>query len=159
MAATLVVLCLVHSEGSYRLKIREIRIHKDMLALVVKIGIPRRTPEYDLLLSNVTIQSAINSFGYVTMAGNSAASNLDGFIYIAMNSVYHAGPVLHQSEPGRQGGWTGWGKIFGSCVLLVILIGVAVTGVIYLLGRRCCRCISPTPTPTGTRSSPWAWSG
>lgn len=133
VAATLVVLCLVHSEGSYRLKIREIRIHKDMLALVVKIGIPAGLQSMIFSLSNVTIQSAINSFGYVTMAGNSAASNLDGFIYIAMNSVYHAALCFTSQNLGARR-VDRLGKIFGSCVLLVILIGVAVTGVIYLLG-------------------------
>ena len=133
VAASLVVLCLVHSEGSYRLKIREIRIHKDMLALVVKIGIPAGLQSMIFSLSNVTIQSAINSFGYVTMAGNSAASNLDGFIYIAMNSVYHAALCFTSQNLGARR-VDRLGKIFGSCVLLVILIGVAVTGVIYLLG-------------------------
>ena len=134
VAAILVVLCLVHSEGSYRLKIREIRIHKDMLGLVVKIGIPAGLQSMIFSLSNITIQSAINSFGYVAMAGNSAASNLDGFIYIAMNSVYHAALCFTSQNLGARR-VDRLGKIFRSCILLlVIAIGVGVTAIIYLLG-------------------------
>ncbi|MBR6918028.1 MAG: MATE family efflux transporter, partial [Clostridia bacterium] len=56
---------------------------------MMKIGIPAGLQGTVFSFSNIVIQSSVNSFGHVFVTGNSAAQNLEGFIYIAMNSFYH----------------------------------------------------------------------
>lgn len=91
VSAFMVVRCLMHSDGVYQLRIKDIRFYKDMILRIIQIGFPAGLQSSIFSLSNVLIQSSINSFGYITMAANSAAGNIDGFIYIAVNSVHHAG--------------------------------------------------------------------
>lgn len=132
-AALLVLLCLIRSEGDYSLNPKKIRFHRDMLLRIIQIGVPAGLQGTIFSVSNVIIQSAINSFGYVTMAGNSAAGNLDGFIYIAMNSVYHAALSFTSQNIGARKPER-LGKIWGSCVGLVMCIGIVMTAIVYLLG-------------------------
>ena len=87
LSAFLVVRCLVRADTSYRLIPRNIRLHKDMVGKLLQTGIPIGLNSSLYSISNVLIQSSINSFGYVTMAANSAAGNIDGFVYVAVNSV------------------------------------------------------------------------
>lgn len=86
----LVVKCLIKGAGTIKLVPRELKIYKDKLVRILKIGIPAGLQGILFSLSNVIIQSSINSFGEIVVAGNSAASNIEGFIYVAMNSFYQA---------------------------------------------------------------------
>ena len=88
MAAVLYT--LTHSDGVYRLDLKKLRVHKKELVDVLKIGLPAGLQGSVFSLSNVTIQSAVNSFGAVVMAGSSAAANIEGFVYMAMNAFYQA---------------------------------------------------------------------
>lgn len=133
VAAVLVVLCLIRSEGPYRLRPNQIRFYKDMLLKIVQIGFPAGLQGAIFSFSNVIIQSAINSFGYVTMAGNSAAGNLDGFIYISMNSVYHAALSFTSQNMGARK-LDRVNKVAIGCVTLVTAIGLVMTAIVYLLG-------------------------
>ena len=67
VAATLVVLCLIRSQGSYRLQLRSLRFFRDMLVWILQLGIPAGLQSTIFSISNVIIQSAINSFGYIAM--------------------------------------------------------------------------------------------
>lgn len=133
VAASLVILCLMRSEGPYRLRLTQIRFYGDMLLRILRIGVPAGLQSTIFSASNVLIQSSINSFGYITMAANSAAGNLDGFIYIAMNSVYHAALSFTSQNVGAKR-LDRLGKVLLDCVILVTLIGWTVTAIIYLLG-------------------------
>ena len=86
----LVVLCLTRRLDCCRLVLREIRLYKDKLLEMVRIGLPAGLQGTLFSLSNVIIQSSVNSFGSTVMAGNSAAANVEGFVYVAMNAVYQA---------------------------------------------------------------------
>lgn len=81
---------LMKSEGALKLSIRKIRIYKDQLAKIVKIGLPAGIQGSFFSLSNVLIQSSINTFGSSVIAGNAVSSNLEGFIYTAMNCVHQS---------------------------------------------------------------------
>lgn len=103
VSAFLVVRCLVRSDSVYQLRLRDLRIHKDILIRILQIGAPAGLQSSLFSISNVLIQSSINSFGYVCMAANSAAGNLDGFVYVATNSLYHAGlSFISQNYGARQ---------------------------------------------------------
>ena len=123
VAAFLVLYCLMHSEGSYRLNLRELKFHKDALTQVLQIGIPAGLQGTIFSISNVTIQSTINAFGSSVMAGNSAASNIDGFIYVAMNSVYHAALCFTSQNVGAKR-FDRLNRITLSCLFCVLIVGI-----------------------------------
>lgn len=87
IAAVMVIKCLIEAEGAIKLDIKKIRIHPHVLKKIVSIGIPAGVQGMLFSLSNVVIQSTVNSFGSIAMAGNTAGQNIEGFVYIAMNSV------------------------------------------------------------------------
>lgn len=90
VSAALVVRCLMHESGGIRYVAADTRVHTDKLVKILRIGVPAGIQGVLFSLSNVVIQSTINTFGAVTMAGNSAAANVEMFVYFAMNSFYQA---------------------------------------------------------------------
>ncbi len=90
ISAVLVLRCLIKSDSVYRLELRGLRIAKDKLVKMVQIGIPAGLQGALFSISNVLIQSSVNSFGKIAMAGNTAGSNLEGFVYTAMNAFHQA---------------------------------------------------------------------
>ena len=87
ISAFLVLLCLHRSDACYRLSVRKLKIYKDKLRNMIKIGLPAGIQSSLFSISNVLIQSTVNSFGSVVMAGNTAAHTIEAFTYTAMNSV------------------------------------------------------------------------
>ncbi len=81
VSATLVVICLMRSEGGLRLTLKKLRIAGDTLKEIDRIGLPAGFQGVLFSISNVMIQSSINAFGATVMAGSSAAGNLEGFVY------------------------------------------------------------------------------
>lgn len=90
ISASLVLRCLIKSDSVYRLELTGMRIAKDKLVKMVQIGIPAGLQGALFSISNVLIQSSVNSFGKIAMAGNTAGSNLEGFVYTAMNAFHQA---------------------------------------------------------------------
>ena len=88
ISAALVVRCLVCMDGICRLNLKKLHIHRDKLMRMVQIGLPAGMQGAIFSLSNVLIQSSVNSFGSVAMAGNTAAANIEGFVYNSMNAVH-----------------------------------------------------------------------
>lgn len=92
VSAFLMVRCLMREkeENGLKLELRKLRIHRDKLGMIMKIGLPAGFQGMVFSLSNVVIQSSINLFGEVVIAGNSAAASIEGFVYMAMNSCYQS---------------------------------------------------------------------
>lgn len=90
VSAVLVVLCLMHEEGSTRLYPARLRLHKTEAIKIVTTGFPASLQSASFSLSNMIIQSAVNSFGSIVVAGNAAAANIEGFVYVAMNAFYQS---------------------------------------------------------------------
>ena len=88
ISAFLVVLCLIQTEGMCQLHKDRLKIHGDKLLMMLRIGLPAGLQGCVFSISNVLIQSSINSFGSIAMAGNTAASNIEGFVYTGMNAIY-----------------------------------------------------------------------
>ncbi|WP_458458141.1 MATE family efflux transporter [Pseudobutyrivibrio sp.] len=74
-------------EDALKLEFSKIRIEKKILNRIIRIGLPAGIQGTVFSLSNVVIQSAINSFGTAVIAGSSAAASIEGFVYVSMNSV------------------------------------------------------------------------
>ncbi len=90
VADIFLVRALVKNEGAIRLFIREIRPHKTELIQIVRIGIPGGLQSCVFSMSNVVIQSSINYLGTTVMSASAAAANIEGFVYIGINSFFNA---------------------------------------------------------------------
>lgn len=123
VSAVLVVICLLKERSDIQLNPKELHINKQRLFEFLNIGLPAGIQSSIFSISNVLIQSSINSFGAAVIAGNGAAGNIEGFIYVAMNSFYQA--VLTFS--GQNFGAKKPKRIMRSlwyCLLLVMLTGI-----------------------------------
>ncbi|MBR6728870.1 MAG: MATE family efflux transporter [Clostridia bacterium] len=85
-----VLYALMGSEGAYRLVLKELRFYKKELFDIISVGIPAGVQSSFFSLSNMVIQSAVNSFGTAAIVGGTAASNIENFVYTAMNAFYQA---------------------------------------------------------------------
>lgn len=88
ISAILVIRCLIREEGAYHLDIRAIRLYPDKVLRILRVGLPAGFQGAVFSISNVLIQSSVNSFGSIAVAGNTAAQNLEGFVYNAMNAFH-----------------------------------------------------------------------
>ena len=88
ISAGMVIRCLMLEQGNYRLELKKIRLYKDKVIRILRVGLPAGFQGAVFSISNVLIQSSVNSFGSVAVAGNTAAANLEGFVYNAMNSFH-----------------------------------------------------------------------
>ncbi|MBR1693491.1 MAG: MATE family efflux transporter, partial [Lachnospiraceae bacterium] len=109
----------------YRLCIRDIRFHGEQVRKILQIGLPAGLQGTVFSLSNVVIQSSVNSFGATVMAGNAAAMNIEGFVYMAMNAFHQAAVSFVSQNVGA-------GK-FGRInkIVLRVLLCVTVTGCLF----------------------------
>ncbi len=131
MSAVLVVLCLVRSNTCYRFDPRRFIIDLRDLGEMVRVGLPAGLQGTLFSFSNVTIQSTINSFCSVVMAGNSAASNLEGFVYTAMNSLYQTAMTFTgQNYGARQ--YSRTKSILIRCQVLVCTVGITLGAALWL---------------------------
>ncbi len=89
-SAVMVIIHMRRIDGPLHLSIRRLSIDKERLKKILRIGIPSGIQGVLLAISNVTVQSSINSFGSAVIAGNSAAANVERFYYIAYHSFYDA---------------------------------------------------------------------
>lgn len=90
ISALLVTRALLNMEGPTRLFLHRLRIHPGKLREIIRIGLPAGIQSSVFSLSNVVIQSSVNSFGSVVIAGNAASSNVGNFVYQAMNTFQQA---------------------------------------------------------------------
>lgn len=132
VAATLVVLCLMHAEGAYRLALGKLRLHKDTLTNILRLGFPAGLQSTLFSVSNVIVQSSVNSFGAVVMAGNSAASNLEGFVHTACVSLYHSSLSFTSQNVGAKR-YDRLNKIIASSAMLVVVLAATLGMLVYML--------------------------
>ena len=131
VSAALVVRSLMKRQDACRLVLRDLRIYPDKLMTIVRVGLPAGLQGAVFSISNVLIQSSINSFGSVAMEGNTAAGNLEGFIYNVMNAFYHTsltftGQNVGARKPERIP------RIALTCIALSMAISLTLSGLMYL---------------------------
>lgn len=90
VSAVLVFRCLMKEQEAIRLYPRKIRISRSKFLAILQIGLPAGFQGTLFSLSNVFIQSSVNLFGTTVIAGNSAAQNIEGFIYVSTNAFHQA---------------------------------------------------------------------
>ncbi len=102
VSAVLVVICLLKLENCCHLDVKAIKFKKKYVSDMVRVGLPAGIQGAMFSISNVLIQSSINSFGSTAMAGNAAAANIEGFTYTAMNSISQAAVTFTSQNVGAK---------------------------------------------------------
>ena len=98
----LIMRTLIKTKECYQFKFKELKIHKEELLDLIRIGLPAGIQSSLFSISNALIQSSVNLFGEIAMNGNSAAQSIEGFVYVAMNSVYHAAIAFTSQNYGAK---------------------------------------------------------
>lgn len=133
ISAALVVRCLICTDSAYRLELQGLKIVPDKLLKMVQIGVPAGMQGALFSISNVLIQSSVNSFGSVAMAGNTAASNIEGFVYTAMNAFHQAAISFSGQNYGARK-YKRIRKVLVICEVMVVGVGALMGNVAYLFG-------------------------
>ena len=102
VSAVLVVRSLMLREDAVRLNLKKLRIHPAMLVQIVKIGLPSGIQTSVFSISNVLIQSSVNSFGTIAMAGAAAAGNIGGFVYQGISAFVQAATSFVSQNMGAR---------------------------------------------------------
>ena len=131
VSATLVIRALMKEEGEFRLDLRKLRVERDILIRMIQIGVPAGFQGMVFSLSNIVIQSAINGFGAQVVAGSSAAGNIEGFIYTAMNG-FAQGALTFSSQNLGAGRMDRVKKAVVVAELSVLVTGVVLGGLVFL---------------------------
>lgn len=134
ISAVLVLRCLSKEESAIRLERQYLGVDKGILLRILQIGLPAGVQGSLFSLSNVVIQSSINSFGATIVAGNSAACNIEGFVYVAMNAFSQA-IVAFVSQNIGAGKYERIHKIVITTQLCVLVVGIVLGNAVYLLGE------------------------
>ena len=134
IAAALALRALMKRTDACHLELRKMHIHKLQLKKIVRIGLPAGIQSSLFSISNVIIQSSINSFGDVFVSGNAAAGNLEGFIYASLNS-FHQTTVnfVGQNVGARQ--YRRANKTVWICQCCVLVLGLFMSTMLYTFGE------------------------
>ena len=135
LSAGLILRCLARPGTRYQLHPRQLRLHKATLLQILRVGLPAGIQSVVFSVSNVLIQSSINSFGTLAVAGSTAAANIENFVYTAMESVYQAALNFTSQNIGA-GQKERVPLILRDCLLLVAVIGAILGGLAVLFGRQ-----------------------
>ncbi len=90
ISCVLVLICLYKTDAVYQLRFKKLRIKWEYLGQIFRIGIPAGIQSTLISFSNVLLQSSVNSFGSIAMAGYTAANNVLSFLYMGANSITQA---------------------------------------------------------------------
>ena len=133
VSSVLILLHLIRLKGHCKLRLRSLKIHKDALLDILSIGVPAGVQGCLFSLSNVVIQSAINSFGQVVITANADAANIEGFVYTMMNSVSQATLTFTGQNFGARNK-KNIDVILTDSLILVTAVGLVAGIGAYLLG-------------------------
>jgi len=134
VSMTLVVLCLIRTEGAIHLDLRKLRMKGDKVLQIARIGIPAGLQSSMFSISNTLIQSSINSFGSVAIAGNTAASNIESFVATPLAAFNQAAMSFTSQNYGARKPER-LGRIAVCASFLVVSIGVVLGLVATAFGR------------------------
>ena len=130
VSCVLVLRCLYKSDSSYQLRFS---IKKVYLGQIFQVGIPAGIQSTVINFSNVLLQSSVNSFGSVAMAGYTAANNIFGFLYASINAVTQA-CMSFTSQNYGVGKWKRMDRVLVDCLILSTTIALILGGGAYLFG-------------------------
>lgn len=131
LSMALILTCLLRSEGAIRLIPRQLRIDREKLGQIIRIGLPAGTQSLLFSISNVLIQSAVNSFGSAMVAASSAASNIEGFVGTTMNAYYDAAIAFTGQNMGARK-YERIDTIAKACTALIFITWIFLSGSVLI---------------------------
>lgn len=134
VSAVLVILCLMKNSGPCKLEIKKISIHVNELKQIAIIGLPAGIQSSLFSISNVIIQSSINSFGDVVMSGNTAGGNIEGFINIIENAFYQAALTFTGQNYGAKK-YKRTKNVFWICAALTAVTSLVMSVGVYIFAE------------------------
>lgn len=135
ISCVLVLTCLYRSEGSYQLRFSRLRINGAYMEQIFQVGVPAGIQSTVINLSNALLQSSVNSFGSIAMAGYTAANNMLGFLYMSVNSITQA-CMSFTSQNYGVGKLKRMDKVLRDCAVLSISIAAVLGGLAYVFGPK-----------------------
>ena len=133
VAAVLVVVALMKRNDSCKLILSKMHFYKPQLVKIIRIGLPSGIQGSLFSISNVLIQSSINSFGDIMMSGNAAAANIDGFLYVILNA-FHQTALNYTGQNAGARKYDRVKRVLSICLICVCIVGISVSTVAYLAG-------------------------
>ena len=122
VSCILVLRCLHHTESSYQLHLAKLRIKSVYLKQIFEVGVPAGIQSTVINISNAMLQSSVNSFGSIAMAGYTAANNIFGFLYVTVNAVTQA-CMSFTSQNYGVGKYKRMDKVLIDCLILSVIVG------------------------------------
>ncbi len=133
ISCVLVLRCLYYSEGSYQLRFSKLGMKARYVKQIFQVGVPAGIQSTIINFSNVLLQSSVNSFGSVAMAGYTAANNILGFLYVSINSITQACMSFTSQNYGVRK-FKRMDKILFECLGLTMVVALVLGGGSYLFG-------------------------
>ncbi len=133
ISCVLVLRCLYYSEGSYQLRFSKLGMKARYVKQIFQVGVPAGIQSTIINFSNVLLQSSVNSFGSVAMAGYTAANNILGFLYVSVNSITQACMSFTSQNYGVRK-FKRMDKILMECLGLTMVVALVLGGGSYLFG-------------------------
>jgi len=134
-SAVCILFMLVQEKNEFKLTLKNLKFDKHIFIKMIKIGVPAGFQGMMFSFSNVIIQSAINSFGAVIIAGNSAALSIEGFVYIAMNG-FAQGTLTFTSQNYGAKKYDRIKTVAITSEIIVLLIGTILGGIVILFSEQ-----------------------
>lgn len=132
LSAIAIVWRLLRVDNACRLQVKKLRFHKRALLDIIRIGLPAGIQSALFSISNVIIQSTVNSFGTVAMAGIAAGSNVDGYIFTCTNAIAQTAMNFTSQNIGAQK-YENVPKVFRYCLSIAFLASAALSAIAFVL--------------------------
>lgn len=130
LSAALVIIALIREDGYCKLNLHKLKINRHKLLMLLKVGLPAGMQGCIFSISNVLIQSSVNSFNSTVMAANTAGSSIEGFVYVSMNA-FHQTAVSFTSQNYGAKKIKRIKKTAVYCILMVSTVGLVLGNLAY----------------------------
>ena len=135
ISAALVVMALMRRRDECRLELKNMRFYAEQIRKIIRIGLPAGAQSSLFSISNVLVQSSMNSFGDVFVSGAAAATNIEGFMYAGVNA-YHQSAVNFIGQNAGAGQYDRVKKTLRVCLGSVTVTAIAMSTAICVFGRQ-----------------------
>ena len=144
ISCALVLRCLQRSQASYQLRFRDLKIRGCYVQQIFRVGLPAGIQSTVINFSNALLQSSVNSFGSIAMAGYTAANNLFGFLYVSTNSITQA-CMSFTSQNYGVGKWKRMDRVLFDCIILSVAVMLILGGGMYFFGPEVLKIYTTNP--------------
>ncbi len=134
ISAGCIVVCLLKNKGFFHFSWKELKFYKAEALEIAKIGVPAGVQGMIFSLSNVLVQSSVNSLGLNTVDGNGASHSIEGFVYITMSSVAQSSVAFVSANYGSNK-WKNIKKCVLYCCGYVCLFGIPLGALVTIFGK------------------------